>query len=625
MEGLNENAESFSNNVDRIDEEKSLRDDSLADELHSHELTTGSQDTKKSNDSSRRNKDLIKENKNAIKDLTRYLKQKDVQDQMDKEEMNKRFNLIQEMLFNQLSSKHKSDSSESEESLGIASDDNEINRWAALMSKHGVRTEEKNPRRSSDKFKKNDSRNKVKSSRDSILYKTLRNHEKGMERASSKLTVQTDFTIKRFDQNNRFTFAAFRNLYSKLKAFMKGRSLTDSIGPATLISSEYFSEYYLNGIATRLRTLKKNYLANIKSKDSSIKRLMFEIPDFMIKEISIIDVDFLEGLHWGEALAWLEMYFKATDEMSFIKFYEAAADHITKNIVQAKYISIPSTNHIANDIRSAHLYYQKCLSVNPQRHSSSTEDKYVSVGAFPGLKDRSQTKTKGMLNIMLSYLPEHLEVDFRKQIIKEQSYIDTMEKVMIKIEDIMSVVDEAFQASESTFLAIAADQKDNNTWGKHKVSKSSDSSHKYDTTRSSSLSKSSSSVTPSKTATVKHHRMNNTDGDTTTVPTFADLSEMSGAQIKATNGTNDEPLDEQANPMHTDDTTDEVDFMSEYINTLVQDKLGPNEPSYCTRAMFANIKGTQKCDKPNCKYVHSEDGYKKIINVLAEFYSGNRV
>ena len=198
-------------------------------------------------------------------------------------------------------------------------------------------------------------------------------------------------------------------------------------------------------------------------------------------------------------------------------------------------------------------------------------------------------------------------MDLRRQILREgNELINTVEKILDKVEALMAIVDDSFQAAESTFLAIATDQKENHSWGKEKA-------------ESSNKTTSNVSVASKGTSKYKAHSVN----ELVTENGISDITEEDGVTTVVDKDT----VPDMINPMTDDnkstaDTIDSIDtdLMSEYINNLVQTKLGPNEPSYCTRAMFANLKGSQKCDKDNCKYVHSEDGYKKIIKVLAEFY-----
>jgi hypothetical protein len=46
-----------------------------------------------------------------------------------------------------------------------------------------------------------------------------------------------------------------------------------------------------------------------------------------------------------------------------------------------------------------------------------------------------------------------------------------------------------------------------------------------------------------------------------------------------------------------------------------------NMGNYCTRAMFAKLKGNQKCSNQNCPYVHDEAGYISLIKMLGEYYN----
>ena len=200
--------------------------------------------------------------------------------------------------------------------------------------------------------------------------------------AGSVMTIQNNFEIKPFDtDNHKFTYAGFRELTTRLVNFMHGRGTRERIGASTLISTLYFSEQLIVTIAAKITSIKKLWYVNNKSSRAK-QKIMFELPDFVLDHEEDIDSDFLGRLHWAEALAWLEIYFKAYDTKTFIAFYKAASQHIKKNIVQTKHVSITTTNMIATDIVHAHAYFRKCLSINPQKHSSSTEKHYVSVGAL---------------------------------------------------------------------------------------------------------------------------------------------------------------------------------------------------------------------------------------------------
>ena len=76
----------------------------------------------------------------------------------------------------------------------------------------------------------------------------------------------------------KWNYANFRELVSRLKGFMRNRGNLERIGPTSLIASNYFTDELRNRIATRISTLKRNYLSNIKKEDPS-RRIMFELPD----------------------------------------------------------------------------------------------------------------------------------------------------------------------------------------------------------------------------------------------------------------------------------------------------------------------------------------------------------
>ena len=512
--------------------------------------------------------------------------------------------------------------------LAKESQPSEIDQWAALSARYL----NKQPQRHSSNHKDDGDEDPTANRRDSTLKNELDKHGNSAETVVStstpSFTIQDSFTHPKFDQTHRFTFAKFRDLVDSLTSFMNGRSRTDRIGPASLISARYFSDTLRQNIANRIRRVRETYLNNIKSNVEK-NRLMFELPDFVIKEKNVIDHKFLYNLCWADALAWLEIYFKAIDETHYTKFYNEAIHHIKLNLVQQKYIGIKSTSYLVGDVRTAHLYLQQCLSINPQKHSSSTEDHIVSVTAFPGMKDKPAIGVQGMQTILMSYLPPKLTTYLRKCLSREDPAMRyTLEKTMERIEAFMYILSNSFHQAEDGFMAIQADagftrNKDGTytitkpTFGSkptHKVNNIS-YEHNWEEEHEEEVQ---AYLYPDVPPSIPPSTMSVNKGPPATVnqgpPTAGNLSDLTEEQMGSPNNAEYNAM-LGANPMFKE-------LMNDANATTAVNAVANNPMhGYCTRAMFSHKRNNEKCDRADCPFDHSEQGYKNMIQDLAKAYN----
>jgi flagellar biosynthesis regulator FlaF len=522
-------------------------------------------------------------------------------DERDKKEINDKFKVLQDLLIVSINSR-VTESPTKEKNV----DDN-IDDWAAAKSGYGLLPSSRDSDRSPIKESKHDKR------RDSDLRRDLMQNYPADSRSTVSnntgpvISLQNDFVTKKFDHVNRFTFASFVDLCTKLTSFMQGRSRTERIGRNTLISDEYFNVILRNNIAVRLNTIREIYELNMERNEDDDK-IMYELPEFFLNEKTKIDVAFLSRLHWGEALAWLELYFKATSKTAFVDFYKEAALHIKTNLVRTRYIKVNSTPHICNDVRNAHQYFEQCMSINPQKHTSSTEETHVSVGVFPGMRDMKVPKSDGMITILLSYLPPNIAEQLKSQIfnIKTPRSVDTMVKVMAIIDKAIKRVVKAYHAAEGMWLAIIEDIDYPWNVPNHKLENNTVSWRKF---------------VKNKSAKVNNLEEDNDGSPISIDPTYSALSDI-------TNEHNSYLLAVESNMRNqnteaksvTEDSFADDNRSVELVNSLLN-RPEIREAGYCTRAMFANKKGKAPCDNPNCKYVHDEAGYKLLIKELSTMYN----
>ena len=576
----------------------------FSDELNERPEIENLSRTSRSSARSTRNSEAValsKKNEQSIQELTDLFRMKIEQDAMDKQEQRNQLQEIRLLLSEKPASNVEGP---------------EIDDWALLRSRI-IGTDKENTKPSVKNSKVSDS-----GRRDSALRKELNRHHADAQALASSantlITIQNNFTHRKFNLTNEFTYASFLELVSALKSFMAGRDDSERIGPYNLLSEQYFSQNVRTAIATKLNDTRDLYLININTVFPSNQKKMFELPDFFLDETETIDIHFLHKLNWVDALAWLELFFKATDRYSFKKFYRDAVKHIRNNLIQTKIVSITSVNYIVTDIKTANAYYRQCLSINPQRHSSSMDTvkdrdgklgKFVSVGAFPGMKDiGGENRSEGMISVLLSYLPPKLKEDLVDSIRNEEPHKkETMEQILEIVEQLMTITSKCFSGSASRFIAIV-NEKPDYKWSVINQNK---------TFSGAPIGKSNSSVRTQKVNNLEEDQEQLEDEEHRGPNTI--ISELTREQKQVTSH-------DEAASTHSKNSGDDPAEI-EAINALLQ---GMNKGktddkntmgNYCTRAMFAHLKGNQKCSNANCPYIHDEAGYVSLIKMLGESYN----